>query len=286
MVEEILSIIPNMINEAIGNVFGGSRILYQLGAFIWNMAMSLVGTVASTTPQAFSQSAWNYVVNDVLDFTMAAAATLLNTFYLIGIFRQSTNLRDKFTMEVLVETLIRMVLANMLILNGLDLIVLFFNLASSSAGAFIMEVPSIVQEDGDFGFVLFEFIFGWLFLLVAVVCAFTIILSLWSRYLHLYLLVATYPLALSTIPGGSGVSTTASSWVREFFGKTFEILIIAFAVVIASYMCVAIDFGSTDIIILSGLDGFVQALQSLATMIVMTAAVKGAEFFMRKTFGL
>lgn len=287
MQDFIVAVNEWLINLLDTTIFGWFSVLYKLGVNIWNWAMTLVGAVATTTPEAFSQSAWNYVVNYALDFTMAIGGTLLNVFYMVGIIRQSTNLKENYTLEIFVDNVIKMLLANMLILNGLDLIRVIFDLASISSGAFLLsDLPSIEQADLDAGKVLFNFFFGWIFLAVSVVCAFTIFITLYSRYLQLYLLVATYPLAMSTLPGGQGVFNTASSWTRTFLSKAFEIVVIALAVSIGSYMCVAIDFGSVATGIGAEFDGAVQVIQSMATMVIMTGSVKGVDVFMRRAFGL
>ena len=59
---------------------------------------------------------------------------------------------------------------------------------------------------------------------------------------------------------------------------------IALAIIIASKMCAAIDFGQ-----LAGIeaaDGFIQALQNIFNMLLLTASVKGVDEFMRRTFAL
>lgn len=286
--EEFMTTINEWLVNLLDNtIFGFFNVLYQLGINIWNWAMMLVGAVATTTPAAFSGSAWNYVVNDALDFTMAIGGSLLNVFYMIGIIRQSTNLKENYTLEIFVDNVIKMLLANMLILHGLDFIKIIFELASISSGAFLLnDLPSVKQIDIDTGKVLFNFFFGWIFLAVSIVCAFTIFLTLYGRYLNLYLLVATYPIAMSTLPGGSGVYNTASSWTRAFLGKSFEIVVIALAVSIGSYMCVEIDFGSVQSGIGAQFDGAIQTIQSMATMVIMTGAVKGVDVFMKRVFGL
>ena len=124
-----------------------------------------------------------------------------------------------------------------------------------------------------------------LFFIVCLVCSGIIFFTVYARYLQLYMIVAVGPIAWATIPGGHGVSNTASAWIRTFLAKCFEIVIIALAISIGGAMCKSISFGD-----LTGIgelvDGAIQALQSMATMIIMTGAVKGADIFMHRTFGL
>lgn len=259
---------------------------YQVGNSIWNFIMSLVGTTAALTPKQFSSYTWAYVTTEVMSWTLTIGAAMLNIMFMIGIIRQTTNLKDNFTMETFVESMFKVMLGNFLHLNGTYLMKLLFSMASGMAAGFLVSTPpSFEQMDQDLGSELFYLCFGLIYMIVAIVCAGMIFLTVYSRYLNLYLLVATGPIAWSTIPAGHGVSSVASSWIRTFFSKCFEIVIIALAVVIAAAMCRSIDFGT-----MTGLgelvDGFLQALQNLATMIILTGAVKGADVFMHRAFGL
>lgn len=286
MMEEFLQSVSNWLLQLMVDWFGGNA-LYTIGVNIWNWAMTMCGVVATTTPDAFSSVAWAYTTNVVLDFTIAIGGTLLNVFFMVGIIRQSTNLKENFTLEIFVDNVIKVLLSNMLILNGLDLIKMLFRLSAISSGAFLIDnMPNIELLNQDIGSFLFNFIFGFVFLAVSIVCAFTIFLTLYNRYLQLYLLVATYPLAMSTLPGGHGVYNTASSWLKTFLGKTFEIVIIAMAVSIGSAMASSIDFGSVTAGVGAAFDGAIHVIQSMATMIIMTGAVKGVDEFMRRAFGL
>ena len=91
----------------------GKSFFYNLGICIWNWALSIIGLVASTTPQNFSSAAWTYTTTTVLDFSMGIAASLLNIFYLIGIIRLSTNLKEAFTLELFVDSILKVLLGNL-----------------------------------------------------------------------------------------------------------------------------------------------------------------------------
>lgn len=284
--DEFLTVLGDWIYDLLADTLG-MNLFYNLGINLWNWAMTMIGAVATTTPQSFSSTAWAYATTDVLNFTTAFGGTLLNLFYMIGVVRQSTNLKENFTLEIFVENMIKMLLANMLILNGLELMKSLFQVASGASGMFLLDnFPTITSANEDVGSLLFNMVFGIVFFIVAAVCTFTIFMTLYSRYLQLYMLVALYPIAFSTLPGGQGVYSTASSFVRTFLSKTFEIVVIAVAVSIGAKMCSSIDFGMVGNGLGSAFDGAIQSLQSMATMIIMAGAVKGVDTFMRRAFGL
>lgn len=263
-----------------------SKAFYEIGNAVWNFMLGMVGTTASMTPQHFSSYTWMYVTNVVQSWTLAIGATLLNIMFMVGIIRKTVNLKDNFTMETIVESLIKVIMGNFLLLNGNQLMQLLFSMAAGMAEGFLVDMPlSFEQLDTDLGSEIFYLIFGIIYMLVALVCSCMIFLTVYNRYLYLYMLVAVGPIAWSTIPGGTGISSTASSWIRTFFAKCFEIAVIAIAITIAAAMCRSINFGDLD-----GLgelvDGAAQALQNMATMVILTGAVKGADTFMHRAFGL
>lgn len=279
------------LRETVYNILTSFFDIFNLrmwGIGVWDTMMRLIGATATTTPQAFSTGAWNFLINTALDFTMFVGGSLLNAFYMVGIVRQSTNLKENFTLEIFVENVIKMLLANLLILHGIDLINILFDLSNVATGLFLIDnTPSINTGQWDLGTLFTDWLFGIVFFIVSIVCSWQILFTVYQRYITLYILITLYPIALSTIPGGHGVSSTASAWVRTFLGKTFEIVVIALALSFASYLCRGIDFGmASDGSLGSLFDGVLQTLQSIATMIIVAGSVKGVDALMNKALNL
>lgn len=264
----------------------GLQPFYNFSVALWNFMIGLIGLTARQTPAAFSQAAWHYVIDDLQPWTFAIGATLHNVSFYIGFIRQAGNLKQDFTLEVFIECCIKVVLGNALMVSGTKLMKLFFGIASDLAGGILQDTPVIfAQADMDLGSVLFYMFFGFIFFAVSLVCSGTIFLTVYGRYLQLYLLVGTAPIAIGTLPGGQGMSQTAYAWLRTFFAKTFEVVLIVMALVIAAKMSNSIDFGK-----MSGVggifDGALQALQNMCVMVLLTASVKGMDIFMKRTFAL
>lgn len=259
---------------------------YHLGVAIWDIMLALIGLNAVQTPVSFSSETWNYICNDLYPWTSAIGATILNISFYIGFVRQSNNLKQNITLEVFVECCIKVVIGNALMVSGLLLMRLLFEIASGLAGNILLETPVIfAQEDTDVGSAVFYAFFGIIFFVICIVCSGIIFLTIYGRYSQLYLLAGTAPIALGTLPGGPGMSQTAYAWIRTFLAKVFEIVLIVIAIVIASKMCNSIDFGSLEGV--AGVfDGAIQAMQNICTMVLLTAAVKGMDVFMKRTFAL
>ncbi len=259
---------------------------YTLGTLIWNGVMVLVGAVAQTTPHAFSVSAWVYVTGTLLPLTKAVGAVLLNIFFYIGFIRHVSNLKEGITVEMLMETCIKVVLANVVLQNISTIMSRLFAIASNATAVIAVEDALIfTQEDLDLGAVLFYWMFGFLYFIIALVCALSVFLTVYQRYLQLYLLMMAAPIAVSTLPGGHGVANTAGAWFKTFLGKTFAVVFIVASCAIAAKLCSSVNLDGiwegADVV-----DGVRQALSNMFFMVLLSGTVRGMDSFMRQTFGL
>lgn len=260
---------------------------YTIGWAIWQFAMSMITGVMTTTPESFSAEAWNFVTGTLYPWALGIGVLLLNLFFLIGFFRAASDLRQNFTMEILIMYGIKAVLANTLMHTGLTIMRDFFSMASALAGQVMsFEMPSFAPADVDFGTYLFFFIAGVLYVLVAVVCAILMFLTVYGRYLKLYVMVVFAPIALSTWAGGRGIENSAYAWIRSFLVNVFEVVVVALVLSIGGRLINSIDFGTFVDGLGQFVDGFGAVLQSMFVMIMMTAAVKGADSQLKRSFGL
>lgn len=262
--------------------------LYALGRYYWNYFMDLVKSILTMTPSEYAPEAWGYITSVLYPWLLSIGTLMLNLFFFIGVFKQASNLKQNFTLEVFVETGIKLLLANGFMVSGIPIMNTFFEMSAAmirfiNAGSDYS--LRVTQQEIDAGMVLFLWLFGFIYMIVSVVCGIMILLAVYGRYIQLYLLVAVNPIALSTAVGGSGISHTAFAWIKTFLSKVFEIVLIALVLVVASKISVQMEFLNED-----GFgdwfDGASLALQNIVLMIVTTAAVKGVDGFMRRALGL
>ena len=258
--------------------------IFNFSNIFWNMIMELVGIIASATPQEFSNMAWYYTKVLIMNWTLTIGSSLFSTFYLINMLRQTANLKQGITAERFIEISITVILGNYAMIYGIQLINLIFDITGTISEAFMLDSRPTFNTltPGDSS--IFIFLLAFFYIVVSLVCGFMILYVVYSRYLNLYLLVGVGPIAWSTIPGGHGISSTATAWLKSFLAKSFEIVIIVFAINIASRMCNAINLGA-----LTGagaISGEIQMINNMLTMIILTGSIKGAEMFMHRTFGL
>lgn len=259
---------------------------FQLGQSIWNMTMQLIFGVVTTTPQSFSASAWQQTIT-LYNWVRAIALTIMNIFFMVGFFRQASNIKENLTWEILIELGVKAVAANTLMLSGISLIQEFFTVSAEMSGVILQSQPiAFAPEEIDAGVWLFFAVFELIYVIVAIVCSFMVLFAVYGRYLKLYIVTVISPMALATLPGGRGIENAAYAWIRYFLSVVFEIVIVSLILSISGRMIASISFGQLDSTIGSWVDGFGQTLQSLFSMILMTAAVKGSGEIMRRGFGL
>ncbi len=260
--------------------------IFDLTALLWNCVMQLVGIVAGTTPQEFSIYAWNFVVNDLMNWTLTIGGSMFTTFYLINLLRQTANFSQGITLERFIEISISVMFSNYAMLHGVTLMSQLFKIAAVWSNSLIITNGlSILQADWDLGRIVAMIFLSLIYFIVVLVSSLIILYVVYRRYLELYAMVGIGPIAWSTIPGGHGISNTFYAWLKGFLAKCFEIVIIAIFISIASMMCYAVNlFGATDLN--NAFSGAVQYMNNILTVILVAGSALGAESFIRRNLGL
>lgn len=266
--------------------FLANGVFFLLGDTVWTCMTGMAFGVLTETPDSFSSGAWNYIVNSIYPVTLSVGTVLLNLAFMAGIFRQASDLKQNLTLEIFLGLAVKLLFANVLMQSGISIMRGLFQ----SAAAFTSEINAsatitTLPDDIDAGMTLFGCLFGIFYFLVCAICGGLIFISVYGRFLHLYVMVACAPLALPFLAGGQGVERTGGAFIRTFMGKCFEVIIIALFLSVGMKLCRSVDWVKIEGI--GGwFDGMTQCLQNMMTMILMAASVKSAESFMRKIFGL
>lgn len=274
---------PEYITDFIGELFYGP--FFLIARWFWDSMMELCTGIMTTPPYLFSVDTWRYVTYVLYPWALGIGVVCLNLFFMIGFFRALSNLKENITLELCVEAMIRLVAVNALLQAGLTFIKTFFRMAALLTGQVMdFSAPNFFTGDNDIGSHLFWWLFGFGYFLVAIVCAILIFLTLYGRYIKLYLLIVFYPLAIPTIAGGRGVDASAYAWLKTFLSNVFEVVAIAMVMSITGRLVGGITL--PEISVLEYFDGFAQAMHSILYMILMAVTVKGTSSFLNRTFNL
>ena len=211
----------------------------------------------------------------------------LNMFTLIGFCRQASNLKEGITMEAWIELFIKLVVANILMTNCLDIMQEFTGFAITTTKVLLPKgVPTVIGGDYDAGFRLAMLMLAPIYLIISGVCSITVLIEILGRFLNLFMLMAVAPLALSTLAGGRGLENSAIAWFKSFLTNALQIIIIA----LVMQLCAGLNAGLTGMcntgLLASWFDGAVAVILSLIFMPFMATAVKSSDNFLKRAFDL
>lgn len=85
------------------------------------------------------------------------------------------------------------------------------------------------------------------------------------------------------IPGGPGIQNAAGAWIKTLLTKSLSIIIIAMFIILVSKFNLTDFFAEnllTDIVLPT------RCIQNMFIMMLTAAGVKGADSFMKQTFGI
>lgn len=267
--------------------FFGISNLFNLAQSGWNFFMLMVYSMIGMTPETYSPGAWSYVTGTLYPWFLTIGVTLLNIFCMIGFIRQASNLKENVTIEMWIELFIKVIIANVLMTNGISLMQDIMSMGSSLSGSIMnSNFPSVYSSEMDIGAVMVYLIFGLIYAIASAVCGGMIFLEVMGRFLNLYMLVAVAPIALSTIAGGRGLDSSAHAWIKSFLTTVFQIVVIAIVLQIGNKMMESTAYVDATNTPLDWFDGAGSVMMSFITMIFLTTAVKGADGFLKRAFDL
>ena len=270
-------------------VIGGS--IFMLAQQLWNFIMNLVINLMGMNVSDFvndGAGAWEYISDTVYPFFLGMGAVFLNMFSMAGFCKQASNLKEGITIEALTELFIKLVAANMLMLNSLDIMqeINAFSVQASGILVNSESIPSIVGDDYDVGFHIAISVIGIIYLIMAGVCSITILIEVVGRFVNLFMLMSCAPIALSTLAGGKGIQNSAAAWFKSFITSSAQIIVIALVIQIVT----RINWSITAAADAGGLsywfNGAIGVIASLVFMPLLASCVKQSENFLRKAFAL
>lgn len=255
---------------------------------IWNGCMTWVKVMLGATPMHLADgNIWDKVIAELYPIFATIGSSLLMTFLFVGFLKEIMDFRKNITLELLVTYGIRIIVANILLLNVVPLAQRFFWSASQLAYTTFNDFSYtfVTPDNPQIGEFLSYFVVGIAYIIAAFVCGFSIVFTLYKRYLNLYLMVLMAPVALSSMAGDRGISQTAAAWFKNFLAATFEIVVISLALVISGWML------SAGLVVFSGMASglaawMMQLLEGLLNMVITAGAVKGAEGLLKKVLAL
>lgn len=209
----------------------------------WNSQVGLVFSMLGQSPVNFKGGGPWAVVESVQPVFVAVGASLVVLFFVIGFCAESVDIREEMRFESILRMLIRLILAEWLVINNVTIMKAFFatigNLVNTlSAGSYTTLSIDPAQADVisglGFGESLIMLVLAALLSVIVIICGFFMLYTVYFRFLKLMVIVPVGSIAFSTLAGNRSVANTAASYAKYFLSVVFEAVTMALAVMLCN----------------------------------------------------
>ena len=260
----------------------------------WNNQVSLVFAMLGQSPVHFKGGGPWGVIEAVNPIFVAVGSSLVVLFFVIGFCSESVDIREELRFEVIFRMLIKLVLAEWFVVNGVTIMKAFFatigNLvntltAGSNTLLAINDIQAEIIRNLDFGEGLVMLILSVLLSVIILICGFFMVYNVYFRFLKLLVIVPIGSIALATMGGNREVSHTAVTYCKYFLSVCFEAVTMALAIVVCN------AFINAGLPAFTGnYEDWTQTLIYLCemtfTVALTTGSVKGAQNLTSRALGL
>lgn len=262
----------------------------------WNEKLTELWTLIIQSPEAFKGGAiWNTIVA-IHGALQAIGFALLVLFFVIGVMKTCGSFAEVKRPEHALKLFIRFALAKGVVTYGLELMMALFNIVQSiistitaSTGSGTAEqtvLPTeLVTAIEKCGF--FESIPLWAVTLIGglfiTVLSFIMIMTVYGRFLKLYLYTAIAPIPLSTFAGEPSQSI-GKNFIKSYAAVCLEGAIIVLGCIIFSLFASSPPIVNPDAAAVTMVWSYIGEL--VFNMLVLVGAVKMADRVVREMMGL
>lgn len=209
---------------------------------LWNQTIESGAGILMQSPEAASPGIWN-IMEGINTSMQGIGYGLLVLFFLIGLFKNTTNLKE-FSLQGIFGYFLRFAGAklaidySMQIMSAVISIVLEITglINASGADLYIDKVPDNIAsaassmgifDTGQFSLWLLS-IAG---VLITCICSILFMICVYGRFFRVYIHIALAPIGLSTL-GGETTASTGKKYIMSFISVCLEAAVIMLAIVI------------------------------------------------------
>lgn len=262
----------------------------------WNDKLSEIWQLITQSPETFKGGTiWTVILN-IHGGLQAIGLALLVLFFVVGVVKTCGSFAEVKKPEHILKLFIRFALAKGVVTYGLELMMALLEITQgiistimTSAGFGTAQqtvLPSeIVTAVEDCGF--FESIPLWAVTLIGglivTVLSFIMIMTVYGRFLKLYMYTAIAPIPLSTFAGEPSQSV-GKSFLKSYCSVCLEGAIIVLACIIFSLFAASPPAINTNAAAVTMVWSYIGEL--VFNMLVLVGTVKMAERIVREMMGL
>lgn len=262
----------------------------------WNQKMAEIFQLLTQSPETFKGGGIWSVILDIHSAIQAIGLGLLVLFFVIGVMKTCGNFAELKRPEVAVKVFVRFALAKAAVTYGLELMMALFRIvqgliariltASGFSGAEDTILPDGIKtaiENTSF----FDSIPLWAVTLLGglfiTVLSFIMIMSLYGRFLKLYMYTAIAPIPLAAF-AGEPTQSMGKAFIKSYAAVCLEGAIIVLACVIFSLFASSPPVVDPDTAAVTQVWSYTGEL--IFNMLILVGAVKMADRLVREMLGL
>lgn len=262
----------------------------------WNSKMAEIFQLLTQSPETFKGGGiWNVIV-DINGAVQAVGLGLLVLFFVIGVVKSCGNIAELKRPEIAVKLFIRFALAKAVVTHGMELMMALFSIvqglisqimnAAGFSGADNTVLPQSIKDAiNNTGF--FDSIPLWAVTLIGslfiTILSFIMILSVYGRFLKLYMYTAIAPVPLASFAGEPSQSM-GKAFIKSYAAVCLEGAIIVLACIIFSLFASSPPVVDPNAAAVTQVWSYVGEL--IFNMLVLVGAVKMADRMVREMLGL
>ena len=262
----------------------------------WNDKLAEIWTLLTQTPENFKGGGIWTVITNLHGALMAVGLGLLVLFFVVGMAKTCSSFADLKRPEVAFKVFIRFVLAKLAVTNGLELLMKLFEIAqglvttvmtkAGVSGSSATVLPqSIIDAIDQTSFM--EKIPLWAVTLIGslfiTVLSFIMIMTVYGRFLKLYLYTAIAPVPLAAFAGEPSQSI-GKGFVKSYAAVCLEGVVIVLGCVIFNL------FAASPPVLEAGDPAVTQVWkytgELIFNMLILVGAVKMADRVVREILSL
>jgi len=224
---------------------------------VWSDAVADAYDIIFSNPSDWNNGIWNIVTGLNATLTIVGSS-LLACVFIIGMLKQTTDLKQLAQPSYWFEPLIKLALANLFLVNSLSLLMYIFSVVQGimhkignvGSGRYDISVPSAVSEaleEVSFFKDMSLGVIGLLLQLLCLVLGVLLMVLVWGRFLRIYLYTATAPVFIA-FGGGEATFSVAITFIKSWLAECFKGMIILLALIIYSALIESDNSKAIDLI--------------------------------------
>lgn len=262
----------------------------------WQGSLVLAYDTVFSDPKDWNPDVWK-IAEDLNATMVIIGAAMLGIFFFLGIYHQFMDVRQLKQMEFWIGPLLRLAVANTVMVLSLDLMTqiyvfcqsLMAKIGNVSSESYNMNVPEAVTkalEEVSWWQSPLLGIVGIIILLMCLIMSIVLLATVWGRFLRLYLYTAIAPIFLA-FGAGAATQSAAVTFLKSWFSVCIQGVVIVLALVIYAKLIVSdnslavqmINDGNT-------MGGILRYVRDFAIGAIVTLGIcKGADQLISKMIG-